>query len=98
MKNTAKSLENKQILVVNAITRVNSVSKKSRITNQIISMGPIVFERIEGTMNDGAFFGPFVLDGKEWRAFLRFSSNTIELDQFKSSRSKSISIQEFQVL
>lgn len=61
-------------------------------------MGPIVFERIEGSINDGAFFGPFLLDGKEWRGFFRFSNNTIELDQFKSARSKTISIKEFQVI
>lgn len=93
MENIAKSLENKQILVVNAITRVNSESKKSRITNQIISLGSIVFER-----NDGVFFEPFTLEGKEWRAFYRFSSDTLEIDQFRNSKSKSISIQEFKVI
>lgn len=93
MENIAKTLENKQILVVNAITRVNSESKKSRITNQIISLGSIVFER-----NDGVFFEPFTLEGKEWRAFYRFSSDTLEIDQFRNSKSKSISIQEFKVI
>jgi hypothetical protein len=93
MKNLAQELENKQILIVNAITNVNSECKKSRITNQIISLGPIVFER-----NDGVFFGPFLLEGKEWRGFYRFSNNVLEIDEFKNTKSKSISIKEFKVI
>lgn len=97
MENIAKSLENKQILVINAITRVNSESKKSRITNQIISLGSIVFERY-----DGVFFEPFTLEGKQWRAFYRFSngfnSYGLEIDQIGNIRSKSISIKEFKII
>jgi hypothetical protein len=93
MENIAKSLENKTILVVNATTRVNSVSKKSRITNQLIALGSIVFER-----NDGVFFGPLNFLDSEWRAFYRFENNTIEIDQFKKPQSKSITIKEFKVI
>lgn len=97
MENIAKSLENKQIFVINAITHVNSESKKSRITNQIISLGSIVFER-----NDGVFFEPFTLEGKQWRAFYRFNRGDnyygLEIDQIGNIRSKSISIKEFKVI
>jgi len=98
MENIAKSLENKTILVVNATTRVNSVSKKSRITNKLISLGLIVYERIEGGSNDGVFFEPFKFENSDWRAFYRLSSDTIEIDQYKKSKSKSIIIEEFIII
>lgn len=85
-----KSLENRTIKILEAKTMVNSTSTTSRLEGQEIKLGKIVFAR-----EDGVFFENIIMENSEWRPFLRFDNNEIDLDNVKNSKSKSILIKKY---
>jgi hypothetical protein len=85
-----KSLENTTIRILEAKTMVNSTSTTSRLEGQEIKLGKIVFAR-----EDGVFFENIIMENSEWRPFLRFDNNEIDLDNVKNSKSKSILIKKY---
>jgi hypothetical protein len=100
MENIAKTLENKQILIINAETLVNGKTNKSRISNKSISLGLIkkdyFITNLDGS--NSTYFAQFeiiVIDGKEFKPV--FSKNQIFL-YAQSNRVKNIDIIEFKVI
>jgi hypothetical protein len=81
---------NTTITILEAVTNVNSISKKSRIENTSLFIGNEVYKR-----EDGIFFENVNIDGKEFRPFYEFKNNQITLDCISSSRVKSITIKKF---
>lgn len=81
---------NTTITILEAVTNVNSISKKSRIENTSLFIGNEVYKR-----EDGIFFENVNIDGKEFRPFYEFKNNQITLDCISSSRVKSIIIKKF---
>lgn len=91
MENLAKSLENKQILVISAETVVNNKSNKSRITNKVISLGLITSSR-----NDfDAYFENITIGDNIFKP--NFYNNKIRLWS-QNYRIKSIDIEEFEII
>lgn len=90
MENIAKSLENKQILVVKAETTVNNKTNKSRINNQIILLGSLA-------LGSETNFNPFIFENKKWIAIYNHRYDTIML-QCENYRIKNIIIEEFKVI
>jgi hypothetical protein len=81
---------NTTITILEAVTNVNSISKKSRIENTSLFIGNEVYKR-----EDGIFFENVNIDGKEFRPFYEFKNNQITLYCISSSRVKSITIKKF---
>jgi hypothetical protein len=82
-----------KILVKKAITVVNSKSKNSRIDNTELTFGSVIFER-----HDGLFYENIFFEGAEWRPFLHFSTNIIELDNMYNRKSCTIKILDYQII
>ena len=99
MKNTAQSLENKQILVVNATTIVNRKSKKSRICNKTISLGSIKKTYVSTGINCpdsySTEFNIIVIDGKDFKPVLYNNELTFYA---QDNRTKNIEIEEFKIV
>lgn len=99
MKNTAQSLENKQILIVNATTIVNRKSKKSRICNKTISLGSIkktyVSAGINGSDSYKIEFNIIVIDGKDFKPVFYGNEFTFYA---QDNRTKNIEIEEFKIV
>ena len=89
MENSAKSLENGQILVVRAET-YNNKTNKSKITNTIISLGLIIAE-----MKESTYFEQITINDKFYQPML--DGNQIILWP-KTQRAKTIFIKEFKFL
>jgi hypothetical protein len=89
MENLAKSLENKQILVVRAETYVNNKTNKSKITNKTISLGLIT------SMMSSTYFEQIILDDK---IYIPMHDGSKIILWAKTYRAKNIHIEEFQVL
>lgn len=85
-------LQNTTIVALEAVTNVNSVAKNSRFTGSEFTLGNVVFER-----NDGVFFENVVFDGNEWRPFLRFSTNIIELSNMNKKNACPILVKTFKI-
>jgi len=89
----AQALQGKKIVVVEAKTCNNSMSKKSRFTNQEFVLGSIIYERY-----DGVFFENIVFENCEWRPFLRFENNTIDLDNMNKKNAATIIIKKYETI
>ena len=88
-----QELQNKTILALDATTRVNSVSKKSRFTNQKFNLGSIVYER-----EDVVFFENISFENCEWRPLFRFETGKIELDNMTKKNACTITINNFKLI
>ena len=99
MENLAKSLENKQILVIDAVTLVDHQDKKSRICNKKILLSEIkkdyFIKNLDGDDSYVAEFDIITIDGKYFKP--EFHNNKIKL-WAKTYRAKNIDIEEFKVL
>jgi hypothetical protein len=89
---TATTLANQTIVVIDAITNVNSKSFGSRILDSEFKLGSVVFER-----NDGVFFENISFEDCIWSVFFRFESNTIELTNTNNKKASTITIKKFQI-
>lgn len=87
-----KNLQSKNILIIDAQTNVNSVSKKSRMTGQEFLMGKIIFER-----NDGMFFDNVTIKGELFRPFFRFASSKLELSPVGNNKKSLITINTLKI-
>ena len=81
---------NTTITILEAVTNVNSISKKSRIENASLFIGEEIFKR-----EDGVFFENVNIDGKDFRPFYEFKNNQITLDCVSNPRVKSITVKKF---
>jgi hypothetical protein len=85
-----RTLENKTIKILEAKTEVNTVSNKSRLQNTEITFGTVIFKR-----EDGLFFENIIIENNEWRPFLRFENNNIELQNITNRKAKTITITKY---
>ena len=85
------TLQNQTILAVEAKTSVNSKENVSRFTNQEFVLGSIIYER-----NDGVFFENISFENSEWRPFLRFETNSIELSNMTKKNACDIIIRQYE--
>lgn len=88
----AQALQGKTIVVVEAKTSNNSMSKKSRFTNQEFVLGSIIYERY-----DGVFFENIVFENCEWRPFLRFETNTFDLDNMSKKNACTLIVKQYHI-
>jgi len=82
---------NRTIKILEAVTNVNSVSKKSRIEGDTLFIGKEVFKR-----EDGIFFKDVIIDGKTFRPFFNFTTKYIYLDCVGNSKVKTITIKKYE--
>lgn len=90
---TATLLQGKELLITNSVTKVNSTSKKSRLTNEKIKLGAIVFER-----DDGVFFDNITFENAEWRPFYRNNTGFIELQNMNNKKACEIIVNEYKAI
>lgn len=86
-------LQGQTILAVEAKTSVNGKKNISRFTNQEFVLGSIIFER-----NDGVFFQNISFENSEWRPFLRFETNAIELSNMSKKNACEIIINQYNII
>jgi hypothetical protein len=89
---TTTTLQGKTILALEAKTLVNSKQNVSRFTNQKFTLGSIIYERY-----DGLFFENIKFENCEWRPFLRFETNMIELDNMTKRKACTIIVKKYQI-
>ena len=88
-----KNLANKEIEVLNAITKVNSKASNSFLTGKTIKIGALHFER-----EDGNFYHTEI-DETNYQVFHRFETGNLELDKHISNpRSKTIIINAYRLI
>lgn len=90
---TTLTLQNQTILAVEAKTLVNGKKNISRFTNQKFCLGKIVYER-----NDGIFFENISFENSQWRPFLRFETNAIELSNMSKKNACDIIINQYNII
>jgi hypothetical protein len=84
-------LANTIILAVEAHTAVNGKSNVSRFTNKEFKLGNVIHERY-----DGIFFENVNFENNEWRPFLRFETNHIELSNMTKKNACPIIITQYE--
>lgn len=81
---------NTTIEILKAITKVNSISKNSRITGTFLNIGNEVYKR-----EDGIFFDYVKINENNFRPFYNFATKEIFLDCINNNKVKSITIKKF---
>ena len=87
------TLQGQTILAVEAKTMVSGKKNISRFTNQKFVLGSIVYER-----NDGVFFENISFENAQWRPFLRFETNAIELSNMSKKNACDIIINQYNTI